>query len=249
MKLSKIPSSISWDLNCSVWLITLLKVCWSSMSLRILKMAFGITTFFSALAVILDGDLLWPKFELSFMLKLTLSLILGDIGLVLILFVNKDETKADGVFAIIVINTEFSIRKFLRDMYCLRMCSGFLPLIAFYISLLTSSTTKIYIIKNINMLTSHLISKRFRFLFSLVLVISIFRADPSGLRPTFSLKLSISAFESKYKTKHLTNSLFWLWFLVAYLNNLLNDFKLCLKQIDNLLCFDFVWVIVFEYFN
>ena len=113
----------------------------------------------------------------------------------------------------------------------------------------TINSKQTYFSKNINILTSHLISKRFSFLFSLELVISIFRADPSGLRPTFSLKLSISAFESKYKTKHLTNSLFWLWFLVAYLNNLLNDFKLCLKQIDNLLRFDFVWVIVFEYFN
>ena len=217
--------------------------------MRILKMAFGITTFLSVLAVIFDGDLLWPIFELGFMLKLGPSLILGVTSLVLILFVNKDEIRADGVFDLIVISTEFSIRKFLRDIYCLRMCPGFLPLIAFYIGLLTPSTTKIYIIKNINMLTSHLISKRFSFLFSLVLVISIFRADPSGLRPTFSLKLSISTFESKYKTKHLTNSLFWLWFLVAYINNLHNNFKLCLKQIDNLLRFDFVWVIVFEYFN
>ena len=145
LKLSKISSSISCDINCSVWLMTLAKACWSSMSLRILKMAFGITTFFSVLAVIFDGDLLWHKFELGFMLKLGTSLILGVTSLVLILFVNKDEIRADGVFDLIVISTEFSIRKFLRDMYCLRMCPEFLPLIAFYISLLMPSTTNKFI--------------------------------------------------------------------------------------------------------
>ena len=79
-------------------------------------------------------------FGLRFILILVSALTFGDAKMDLILFVNTDEIKVDGVFDLTIISTEFSIKKFFRAMYCLRIHSGSLSLIVFYLGILKLST-------------------------------------------------------------------------------------------------------------